>query len=962
MPTWVQVLLILFSVFVLPFIVAELIQRVLRVKGIASRLGIVLMTIAISVVPFLRTTMSGRPWTDAVKLGIDLAGGTNLVYEVDREAAESGGKAVSDESMDMLTAAIARRVNPAGTKEIAIRRVGVQRVEVIIPGADTAEVERTKREIVNLGSLEFGILANQQDHRELIQAAQDEPYEARAAGVLGRWIPLARTAEGTYKQFEGYGEIAERERDVEGEKVREVLVVIDPEENRLTGKYLKSARRSTDEAGAPAVSFSFNTRGAYLMQNLTSNNRPRKDGFKRRLAIVLNGTVESAPGLEDVISDSGIIHGSFTVQEVKELVAVLNAGALELPLKRDPVNEFTVSPTLGVDVQEKGIRAIVISSLAVFVFMAVYYLYAGLVADLCLILNLILVVGVMSLIDATFTLPGLAGLVLTIGMSVDANVLIYERMREELAKGSSMRLSIRNGFSRAFSTIVDANVTTLITAVVLYVIGTDQVRGFSVSLIIGILAGMFSAVYAGRVIFDISEAKGWIKGLPRFALLKGLNIDFLKYRGAATVFSLVVIGIGMAATFARGERNLDIDFTGGSMVTFEFDKEPELEVARRLLREGVGPDVSLEKLVLAGDNGGADRDLYRLRSTNQNETEVRDRVRDTFAKTEFALKRVSAEAAAVADIPAATEGASDKFAGGSKVDIKVSDELAPGVMVTRLQRALSELPQPPENLSSLEQLVEVTGTAGSGMNAEVGQARRYSAFTIQVSPELPREAFSAGVDSMVKLFATEPVFSEVNSFNASVAGETQEYALIAILVSLLAIVAYIWFRFESVSFGLAAVIALVHDTLVTIGALSIAAYLSGTPLGPLFLFEDFKISLATIASLLTVIGYSLNDTIVIFDRIREIRGRNPELTREMINASVNQTLSRTILTSLTTLIVVVILYAIGGEGIHGFAFCLLVGVITGTYSTIFIANPALLWLRTKAAPASVPAGARAVRS
>ena len=325
-------------------------------------------------------------------------------------------------------------------------------------------------------------------------------------------------------------------KDKQGKDVpaKQVLIVQEPEEDLVTGGYLRRASPSISEDGSPCVNFNFDNEGAMRFFRLTSRNKPASDGTKRQLAIILDGKVHSAPNINSAIRDSGQITGNFPPAELKSLVDVLNAGALQLPINPTPISEFTISPLLGADVQNKGLLAIYISSVAVFLFMLVYYRFAGVVANISLLLNMVLIVGSMAICNATITLPGLAGMVLTIGMAVDSNVLIYERMREEMERGSSLRMVIHNGFDKALSAIVDSNVTTLIAAVVLYMIGTDQIKGFAVSLFIGISMSMFSALYFGHLMFDIAERKRWVKELKM-----GKLIGVPQYRSKSVVWERV---------------------------------------------------------------------------------------------------------------------------------------------------------------------------------------------------------------------------------------------------------------------------------------------------------------------------------------------------------------------------------------------------------------------------------------
>ena len=886
-------------------------------------------------------------WKDALRFGIDLAGGTNLVYQVDVEAAKAAGKDVSA-SMKQMVGAITRRVNPSGTKEVTVRQVGSDRIEIIVPGADEATVEEMKRQITRLGSLEFSILANEPDHRAIIAESQKLADDKRdyfdGKRVIARWHDISPT-----ETLEPHGRIAMRTVKQGDQNIDQVLVVLSREKDRVTGKYLVKAYETNDEDLSLAVGFTFNSQGAFLFQTLTSRNRPLADGFKRRLAILLDGNVHSAPNLISTISRNGQITGNFERKEIEDLISVLNAGALEIPLHPAPISEFTISPTLGADVQDKGIFAIQIAAMCVLVFMVVYYWFAGLVADLCLMLNLILVMGTMSIIQATFTLPGLAGLVLTIGMAVDANVLIFERIREEKLRGSSLRMAIQNGFARAFTTIVDANVTTLIVAVVLFMIGTDQVKGFAVTLFIGIVMSMFSALFFGRLLFDIFERKRWIKDVPMASLVGSTSIDFVGKRAIAAVCSIALIVAGMASVVNRGQDNLDIDFRGGTMVTFEFVSGQKLGDVRADLEKSFGTSITLEHLTLSDDDQASDSGRrYRLRTTQEDVAAVRSLVAKTFANAQRDLIKITMTAGEITAIASATAEKSEDqaiaeigFEGGHRVELKFSGEKSATSIGDLLEKSIAKLEK---GYTELESLYQITGTEGSGINLGTHKVKKFATMTLLTRPTLTNADLAAALSSMETTMASSPNFEEVNKFAKSVGGEMQQAAILAMLISLVAIVAYIWFRFQRITFGLAAVAALVHDVLVVLGMVALASYASGSGFGKALMLYDFKINLPMIAAFLTIVGYSLNDTIVVFDRIREVRGKNPDLSDAMVNTSLNQTLARTLLTSITTFIVVAILYAVGGEGIHGFAFCLVLGVLVGTYSSIYVASPVLLWL------------------
>ena len=971
-------------VFIVPFVLGGVIARALRLEDLSTRIGVVLFSIFASLAPFVFVMMQtqlvetvengknvqkrvSRSWKDAIPLGIDLAGGTNLLFQIDNEAAEQQqkkevGKVIPLETIEKMVNAIKKRINPSGAEEVTVRRVGHDRIEIIIPGADPDLVEQKKRLITKLGSLEFGIVANERDHGPRIESAKKlapNIRELRGDGntIIASWRDVV---DGKAEQDGRYGvrEVTRTdEKTGEQVKVLQFLIIHDQPEYTVTGKYLTNASPTADESGNPAVSFRFNPRGAALFGSLTQRNLPdATDGFKRRLAILLDGKVHSAPSINSRISDSGQITGRFDMSEVNELVGVLNAGALEVPLKPNPISEFTISPLLGIDVQEKGINAIFASALVVFIFVLTYYRLAGLIAALSLVLNLLLVVGAMAFISATFTLPGLAGLVLTIGMAVDSNVLIYERMREELARGTSLRMAIQNGFEKAFAAIFDGNVTSLITALILYLIGTDLIRGFAVSLFIGLSMSLFSVLYFGHLAFDIIERKRWAKTLTMMQFIGQTKIDFLATRHIAFAGSIAVILLGMGALFARGSANWDIDMSGGTMATFEFVEKQKTDEIRDHLEKTFPNGVSLERLTLAGEEQSAGK-RFRVRTSEIDRAKVIEGINKAFEDSKYSVVRVAIE-----DMKTSTsgqiEGEASRFSLGQQAEVKLSGGMSAETFLSYLSETIESLSggeNGAKKYTSAQSLLNVTGTTEAPKDPAVKLDPKYkspakfTAFTVQATPEITPEDFANSLKLVQDRLKTEPVLDEVNSFDTSVASETQMSALWAILASLLMIIVYMWYRFEKVYFGLAAVAALAHDVLITIGAIALGAYLSKTPLGPILMLEDFKINMNQIACLLTIVGYSLNDTIVIFDRIREIKGKNPNITYDMINQSVNQTLSRTLLTAFTTFLVVLVLYIAGGEGIHGFAFSMIIGVITGCYSTVYIANPVLLWLVTREA-------------
>ncbi|MBL9123512.1 MAG: protein translocase subunit SecD, partial [Planctomycetaceae bacterium] len=498
MPTFLNMLLVI-AVIVVPFVVGGMLARRWRMPDYGWQVGLILFALtAGGLVAFNAFT---NP-QGGLKLGIDLRGGAILVYEVSPPEATAESKAAGDPqsfSIDKVVSAVQRRVNPGGVKEVSVRPFGERQIEIIIPEADQAEVDRIERQISRAGTLEFRILASRRDsrHDQAIEQAQRTTGNTVRIGdrVVARWLPVDAEEE---RNIEQNPEFLTR-RDRNGRL--QVLVMIE-RSPAVTGAYLSAARPDVDEYGKPSVTFGFNATGARLFGRLTSDNLPEADGrLVRHLGIVLDGNLASAPTIQSTITDSGRITGNFTQQEVEDLVGVLRAGSLPATLSEEPISSLLIGPTLGADTIERGKWAMIASVLVTIVFMIVYYRFAGIVASGAVLTNVLLTVAIMILIKATFTLPGLAGLALTVGMSVDANVLIYERIREELARGAALRMAIRNGFDRAMSAIVDSNITTLMTAVVLYVLGTDQVKGFAVTLFLGISISLFTSVFCARVVF-----------------------------------------------------------------------------------------------------------------------------------------------------------------------------------------------------------------------------------------------------------------------------------------------------------------------------------------------------------------------------------------------------------------------------------------------------------------------------
>ena len=961
-------------------------------------------------------------------LGFDLKGGVELRYRLEG--------VLSPEQMKGLTAAqiaaakkdidvktkdtikvVTKRLDPAGNKQLDIRSSGPGEIIIRLPGLTPEEVKSIKRRAEQMGKLEFQMVVPKDEYDKM---PEDERKE-KDIRLMRMKLPKKRP---------------------DDPDVYDKLYVQTRDKFKITGRMLESVNPAMDEIGAQAVGFRFDNKGAKRFAEMTSVL-----AGKGRIAIILNGQLYSAPRVEERIGRSGIIRGEFTQAEVDDLVAVLKAGSLKAALILQM--ERSVGPDLGTDSRDRGYFAVKLAFGLVVAFMLVYYLLSGAIADLALLLNLVFLLAAMMLTEAVLTLPGIAGVILTVGMAVDANVLIYERVREELASGQALRFAVRNGYARAFTAIFDANLTTLITALILYRLGTGAVRGFAVTLSIGIVVGMFTALFVTRVIFDILLAKGWLKErLPMMRLLKQPKIAFVRWAPVCIVLSFVLIVSGIVTFVYRGHDNYGIDFASGT--------------AMHLQLKGVGVRTSDVTTTAAGDASRFTVRFFEQGTGGAQGTPVRV----PLALVEEGLSRLKRIDASL-DLAGVTVVAGKDAGDISEVELNVAEpggttaagmalvkligQKGPSVFRTRmdikdLRRMVAEAGYPgadvqtafnDENVVGLREsdqfiirvrsesdnetqaqreavptnieqafveLVDHRGvdaevvvtpiksgdiTAGSQVELSFVQFVPADNVTEPVGlrrPHIERSIAAAGLpdvtiqwpaeeqkyydditfntsstdkDGIVKTLSAKNAFTFPDAFTGyyfvgpGQARETVLGAWLAAGLSLIAIVIYVWLRFGALKYGLAAVVALAHDVLFALGALAAAAWLAETPMGELLGIGDVRLSLPIVAGILTIIGYSLNDTIVVFDRvrenvrrrIRELRGKRSKedaLTPALIDQSINQTLSRTILTSFTTLVVCVTLYVAGGMTLHGLALCLIIGVVVGTYSSIFIASPILV--------------------
>ncbi len=1082
---WVYNIVFVLAIFVLPFVLSNIISKAIRLPSVSTRLGTMLAVIIGSLLFAYNANFQ-------MKLGPDMKGGTNLIYNIKQP---TDGSTKPDAGA--LASALSSRLNPSGTNEMSIRPYGESQIEIIVPNSDEFELAEIKKRIISAGALQFRIVANSRDHGDIIELARQQAQnpdtriktkmtvENAAGKEVGRWYtvgrdkalpngirPLETPVLGDIIRNSRTGELIVNpplqmseeyalENWMKRQDIADVDVLMALEANgeqyvQVSGDDLASAAMEFDnKTGEPTVGFKLTTEGSTKMLRMTVRNVP--DGnFHRRMAIILDDKVLSAPQLNGSISSNGQITGNFTQAEVKFLVEILREGRLPATLEEEVASENRVGAGLGEATISRGMYASAISMIVTFACILGYYRFAGVIACIALIINGLMIYGSMIFLSQPLTLAGLAGLVLTVGMSVDANVLIYERIREEVAKGSAKRMAVRNGFDRALTTIIDSNLTTLIAAIVLYWIGTDQVRGFAVALIIGISTSMFTATFCSRLMFDIAERLGmvnlsmWdgIEFIKRNVLGQG-DVDFMGKQKACFIFSSTLIVIGMLAVAFRGKDILNIDFTGGTSVTFQTTEPIKADELRALTRKILDKDSNgeyIQSTLVNVEKEPADT-VYTLVTSLKSRAELEQLLVEGFAKEKAGLVTYSmkvlpdkstslnggrsisqeptsqidavhpsnnpgavrfvsfqdtksTEAAAQASPPlaeittnppaeTAAPAATQATPATPPADNASSPATTPAGQDTSVAAAVPAVSAAPAaSTTLLLQFQSSSENAGSEadkiarINAPELKKRLIAAaeatnltlmngaFAVEPQPmpkdwseeslsghgqwkvTLPFDAAqtNAVIGNLDNALAKQPLWLSLSNIGERVAGQMQQRAIGAVLLSLVFIMAYIWFRFQKVAFGVAAVVALLHDVVITLGIMALCHWFV-RPL-QFLMIEDFKIGLTEVAAFLTIIGYSLNDTIVVFDRIREVRGKSPRLTSKMINDSVNQTLSRTLLTSGTTILTLIILYIWGGEGIHAFAFALLFGIITGTYSSIFVAAPILLWLANRETPSN----------
>ncbi len=858
---------------------------------------------------------------------------------------------------------VRRRLNNSGLAEIPVTREGDDKILVQLPGMDQSQAQDALEVIQKQGALEFRMVVSENDEnwgRLVTRIRQmgltEEKYNihehtlesvpADQVGEDGRCTTDRAMLFDWLKEPDEVG--------ADGGITRNAFQLVS-KKVEMRGDSIASARAEPDPARAAwRIALSFDTAGSSEFEHVTAAN------IGKRMGIVLDGRLQSAPVIQSRISGGNAeITGNFDQRSAQQLDVVLKSGSLKVKIEKEYDN--TVGATLGEDSIRSGLRAMLIGAVAVMLFMALYYLAAGVVTDLVLILNILLIMAILSAFGATMTLSGFAGLVLTIGMAVDANVLIFERIREERERGNPLQRALDIGYERAFTTIIDSNLTTILTALILHHFGTEQVKGFALTLIIGLVASMFCSLVVTRWVFQILIEYKKISDLKMRRMFQNTKFDFVGVRRPVLIVSALVVLALLGLVVYRGERNLGQDFTGGVLANVVPDKAMTMAEAR------AAADVGLKDFPDARDTlqsyGAPDAD------GRYGEFVVRTKLVELDADALEEAKAAGIAKFTAEDFRTALSGAFGLVPEGFSVTGMNANVRLDNASAFDVKLSLQQ-PKTPAELSKLlvdQPLVmpvfvgpagsapEIAGGAIANPIADADTPAREFAIVMSVpnadAAGMTRDAIAQGgvirealqdLRRGKSIDFTDP-FPRFTSVGRTVAKTMEANALMAIVFAAVGIFIYIWLRFNfRVGFGFGTLLSLAHDTLFVIGALALADHLG---------ILNGQIDLTVMAAILTVMGYSLNDTIVVLDRIREHIGDSEHPTDDTINAAINETLSRTVITSLTTLLVIIALLIWGGDVMRGFSFTLLVGVIVGTFSSIFIASPILVefahWKRAK---------------
>ena len=859
-----------------------------------------------------------------------------------------------------------------------------------------------KRLLRGSGELDFRIVVaanSRADETALRERLQEVgPRNANPDGAV--WLPLAKV--------ESWFDTIDQSRALEADPVaffagpgREFVVesydgqywmlLWDQMGNRLTsaeGNW-KVARSymGRDEIGRNNIVFLMDTLGGQRLGDLT------REHVGEKMAIVLDDRVVTAPTLQGRISTNGQISGDFSLEELRYIIRVLNAGALQARLSPEPISETTIGPSLGQDNLDAGLRAGVYALVAVSIFMVFYYFTYGVVAVIALGCNAALILGAMAHNQSAFTMPGIAGVILTFGMAVDANVLIYERIREELRNGLDLAQSAKLGYQRALSAIVDGNVTNLIVCVVLVGVATQEVKGFAITLGVGVVCTMIAALVISRLLISllVDDLDFKAMGRPKTAMLAMAapiidrilepRINWVGLRHVFFAISIAAVAGSVILVYTERDRMLDTEFVGGTQVVLRFGENASgqsktltrQDVSDRILglaREATpGTQLALleqaDIVPLDPAADGVTSDTFQIKTLATNASEVQDALARAFAdvldvRPSIAFDRSDIEDARRAPVFPITSPAPlgthigdpqyrddvSAYVGGVAI---VLSGLEPGLTVESIEDRLDLLRGQADYSMTLARQRELRALS----RHEDGTVRSVVLLTIDPSATYfgDRDRWWQDVGQLEwrlarEALTTSTTLASVSNFSPAVAQEFRGRAIFAVVISFVLITIYIWVRFGSVRYSLVALVALAHDVAIALGLIAVSELIYDFPTGArvagFFNILPFRIDLNTVAALLTIIGYSLNDTIIIMDRIRENRGKLPYANQRVVNLSINQTLSRTVITSGTTLFAVVVLYIVGGEGLRPFAYVLLVGVAVGTYSSVAVAAP-LVW-------------------
>lgn len=797
------------------------------------------------------------PPSEKLKGGIDLIGGSSFIVKIKPGLDDENNPIpVNPGAIEQVKTTLSKRLSNSGLSDTLMQPLGNDRLIIEMPGVGQERRDEIRETIEKTARL-------------LLKEVHPDSTRLIPAIEGGQPIPP------------GYKVYPQRLTDEEGNIIGETKILL-KSKNIVGGDSIQDAQPDPQQIGV--VQVLLNDDGGRRVQEVTSKMRHKID----QMAIVFDGLVLSAPTVQTTLSRNFIVTGLDGKKEAREL-----SEALDNPLKNplDILSERNVTPRYGQEVIRQGVTAAIAGLGLTLVFVILYYRFAGLVALAGLFVNLLILFGAMAMFGATFTLPGIAGIILTIGVAVDANVLIYERLREEMASGKSLGNALKAAYEKAFSAIFDANITTLLTALILLWRASDQMKGFAITLTIGILSSMFAALLVTRVLFFWGSDTKVLKKLSFMNLIPEKTIRFMEMRKIAFMISgLLLIG-SLVIMGTKQKSALGIDFLGGSIVSIQLNADQSLSTDE--VRDSIS-DLTLKKnvTVQVEQPVGSEGDLVSIKCATED------------------LEQVQAELRK--DIPLLS-----KVSGKVVKYTIITDE---GPTKEAVETALKEL-----------------GIEGAETNLRPAGEKNRSLLSIGVSEEAAKTLPASLAEKFPSLEkAAESTNYEVvvdsESISASLGDEFFYNSLWALGIGLLAVLIYISLRFEF-SFAIGAFAALFHDILIAIGIV----ILFGT-----------ELSLIHVGAFLTIAGYSINDTIVVFDRLREtLRSKRGDVASVM-NFAINATLSRTILTSVTTFVAVLVLWIFGGSALKDFSFAIMIGVVVGTYSSIFIAAPVVyLWSKAR---------------